>query len=833
MKIYFTPAVKSYTNNRQQNKHEPNKRLTKDYSYNPAAYRDFNISFGARLFRTPENFYEQDFNKDGMPKSLHRYIYSPDNHNFRKTIPPSQAMKEVFGSISDMQSLEEVKAAFPDEPLFSDLHSQSSRKARIGLLGKLALLRSDEDYANKSLFKNGKDDLGMYILKKIYVEGKTLKEINKDFQRDKSVVYNGLSDIQYTDVKAFGIKFPKQDFWKSFIATREDFPYVYIPRTVEGVRKTSNSPVVKNVENTVKPQTKKRFEDIKDWEIDKISDALLEGMGDQKETEKLLKKRNLKDTESLNFVAKYMGEINSVVLEKLHVSEEMKEFFDNYENLSKSQKQKFKDYWKSPETKELRSIVMSSTIRFFFDVYGVDGNNEEFQELLEYARGIKAKREARQLEHNRIQAEYDEMFRNLDAEDQLANFEPEEQLVSIEPEQKSEVFDEQLQKQADKFNGKVYTFNLADGTKISIVANLQEIMAQKYANEFRFLPKSFSQKYTNFVMKHPNVNEDYLLSLLYKVDNLLVKGEVTANKKLSDDPEENDAINRNIAMQIKEQLMPVNEVNAITEDVYKDFIKTNKKSVNIANQVLMELAVKLANSEPENMPNGLSEELLKMLDNDEDINMDLTGLCNDEIDNIVHRDILKKSSLIKKHDVAFLDLRQISKMLDVVGFKNLTASQKQFVEEQTLKYQQPLTNKEIKKITYQLIDNLINYDTENSSVLQQPYTFMYKAAQNNIPKYPQLRASLSQILQKSYVLPENTTLRYFIDEKADKNLLAAKTESIIVEILKNEPELFSLMSSIDLDNMNKYIKPFDYGLYAKMCEYRIIAATYFDIALKK
>ena len=50
---------------------------------------------------------------------------------------------------------------------------------------------------NKSLFKNGQDNLGLYILKKIYLEGKTLKEINKDFEKDISVHYKGLSPIKY------------------------------------------------------------------------------------------------------------------------------------------------------------------------------------------------------------------------------------------------------------------------------------------------------------------------------------------------------------------------------------------------------------------------------------------------------------------------------------------------------------------------------------------------------------------------------------------------------------------------------------------------------------
>ena len=88
-------------------------------------------------------------------------------------------------------------------------------------------------------------------------------------------------------------------------------------------------------------------------------------------------------------------------------------------------------------------------------------------------------------------------------------------------------------------------------------------------------------------------------------------------------------------------------------------------------------------------------------------------------------------------------------------------------------------------------------------------------------------------MQRSYVLPQNTTLRYFIDDKADKNLLEAKTERFIIELITNEPEVVSLMASIDMENMEKYIKPFDYNLFRKMCEYRLVASQYFAKASKK
>ncbi|MBQ8168656.1 hypothetical protein IJZ97_04480, partial [bacterium] len=197
-----------------------------------AAYQDYNISFGERLFRTPQNFYEQDFNEKNMPKTLHKYIYEGVDSDFKRTIPPAQAMKEAFGAMNYAKDLETIKKLFPNEPLFADLTSKPSKKSREGLLGMINLFKEDPDYVanNRTLFKNGNDDLGLYIVKKIYLEGKTLKEINKDFAKDVSVFYKGY-DIAYKDYAAFGIKFPEKPFWKSFIATREDFPYVYIPRT--------------------------------------------------------------------------------------------------------------------------------------------------------------------------------------------------------------------------------------------------------------------------------------------------------------------------------------------------------------------------------------------------------------------------------------------------------------------------------------------------------------------------------------------------------------------------------------------------------------------------
>ena len=71
----ITPMLYSNHKVPLNNKRKNNNKTTNN-SYNPIAYRDYNVNFGARLFRTPENFYEQPFNKNGMPDAMKNYLYA-------------------------------------------------------------------------------------------------------------------------------------------------------------------------------------------------------------------------------------------------------------------------------------------------------------------------------------------------------------------------------------------------------------------------------------------------------------------------------------------------------------------------------------------------------------------------------------------------------------------------------------------------------------------------------------------------------------------------------------------------------------------------------------
>ncbi len=485
------PITPFRTYNLKQNRQE-HKQNIQNSAYNPIAYND--VAFTARLFRSPEDFYSCPWNKSGMPETMKQYLNA--DYEDRQHMPPQQMLKLVFDDINETKNLEQVKRIFPDEPLFKNLTDVPNKKSKTGILAEIDLMKEE----NKSLFKNGKDNLGHYIIKKIYIEGKTLKEINEDFDKDKSVYYSGLSPIEYDTLRAFGIKFPNQSFWKSFTHNRTNFNYTYTPRKpIE--RSASNGKTV----TAPAPRLRKRFEGVKDWEMDRLAEALNRGNGNIDETRKQLKKSSVRDEASLNFVAKYMSEINSVVLERLQVSPEMRAFFENPENISKSQKQKLDAYWQNSERRELRSIIMKDTIQWFFNAYGVDGQNDEFKELLDYAHNIKPNR-IRQMEelqkaHDIKQAYYDEMFAELDAQ---------EQTIELAAEKQPKDINELLNEVKKGYDVQEYRFNI-NNDEIVIVSNLREALRENIQNGTSFMPRAVSSKFIRYV-ESKNLPDSYILS---------------------------------------------------------------------------------------------------------------------------------------------------------------------------------------------------------------------------------------------------------------------------------------------------------------------------------
>ena len=507
-KVSYLPLTARYT----QNKPAKNCRTTNSNSMpylTQFAYRDYGISFAGQINRSPANFYE--FNKKNLPDTMKEYLNA--DYEDRQNMPPAQMMKLVYGDLNEINSLDFVPRLFPDEPLFADLTDRPKRNARKGLVSEFEALR--DEMKDEPLFKDGSSNLGMYLLRKIYLEGKQRKEINKDFYNDLSDTYKGLitSPVDYSTFSAYGIKFPKTPFWNSFVVTRDDWNYVYKPRKAferSGISQKHELSFEDLKKESIQQKIPPKFK-LNDFEVDKMTDAIVDGSGSLDVARKNLKRKGIKDPEKLTFVSKYFGEIMSVALEKIHASDEMKDFFANYDSLNKKQREKFNAYWHSnSQMRTLQSIAVSDTIKLFFEAYGADGNNEEFRDLLNYAASIKPEREARKAEHDRIQAEYEELFAQLDDEQEVQ----EKPLVPLSQEKLNEM----LKEEAIKGGAEVFEFVSPEGDHYSCVCNVDEVFTRNLKAETLLLPSSFVNKYTRFMLSSPLATPEYKKSIALMVD---------------------------------------------------------------------------------------------------------------------------------------------------------------------------------------------------------------------------------------------------------------------------------------------------------------------------
>ena len=183
--------------------------------------------FGARLNRTPENFYGQSFNMEKMPQTMKNYLM--EDFDVRCHMTPMQIQKKAFEYVGISENIGDVKSIYPNEPLFDDLKTLDTIRPKSGYL---LTLRS-KGAKNNDVLKT-EEDLTVYLLKKIYLEGKDLKEINEDFNSDVKDEYKTPMREEdgkpvyfiYSTLKSLGVHFPEKSYWKSLQATRQDKEYI-------------------------------------------------------------------------------------------------------------------------------------------------------------------------------------------------------------------------------------------------------------------------------------------------------------------------------------------------------------------------------------------------------------------------------------------------------------------------------------------------------------------------------------------------------------------------------------------------------------------------------
>lgn len=476
--------------------------------YTQGYYQDYNLKISFKGGRNPQDFYE--YNKGRMPKTMNDYLHQ--NYSEHSNLAPVQLMSEAFDDLSVASTVDDIKELYPNEEKFAQLKPANYAAAKTGILRKIYEIKEMSENP-EPLFKDGCDDLTTYIVKKIYLEGKTVKEIDKDFEKDINPIYelaakaidttkadkNESKYFSNSTTYSLGIRFPKVDFWNSFISTRDDYARTKRIKTASG--KFVNASSKEGIGETGKKIQKKteslpRKYNFNKTNLKRLSDTIVNSKGDASKALKEVKhKSNNKD--ELTFLQQYWSPIMSIATEKIHLSEELIDFnqsrnqtlqvsndaIDKFINgiaLYNKEKTPMKIFWdERTDLKEHFSNAISDTIILFTETFGADGKNKEFEDLLAYAASIKPARELQKLEHDKIQAEYDKLA---------------EELSPIDNGNTVTKVEEKAEKKIIEQEKPVYKY-VINGEQVILPFDLEEKVNLIFKNEFGILPSKFTKTY--------------------------------------------------------------------------------------------------------------------------------------------------------------------------------------------------------------------------------------------------------------------------------------------------------------------------------------------------
>ena len=218
MKVQSINSTRFYYSNliiNNENKKRENNNIT-----NPIP----SISFEARVDKGLERFYE--VNAARMPQTVKTYIESLKD---KSGLSPLMAQKLAFAKLAGASCVEEIKNLFPDEKLFKNLINPEQSKATRGILGVFRENKELLNLCNQGILANN-ENLTVYLVKKIFLEGKTLDEMNEDLKKEGNPEFlelynqkeNGVM-LRSSTLKALGIEQPEFEYLQSLRYTRDGY----------------------------------------------------------------------------------------------------------------------------------------------------------------------------------------------------------------------------------------------------------------------------------------------------------------------------------------------------------------------------------------------------------------------------------------------------------------------------------------------------------------------------------------------------------------------------------------------------------------------------------
>ena len=191
-------------------------------------FNDHLVSFcGDRVEKTLSSFYRR--NDFRMPKTVEKYVREMED---RDALTPLEAQQVAFAKLAsdDIKTVQDVKNAYPNEPLFENLVDIENTKATRGILNTYRTNKDLLKLMDKSILKD-KQDLTVYLVKKFFLEAKTIDEVNQDLEKDFDEDFKAdfkrknpnSKYIHSGTLESFGIKLPDDNYLTSLRYTRDGY----------------------------------------------------------------------------------------------------------------------------------------------------------------------------------------------------------------------------------------------------------------------------------------------------------------------------------------------------------------------------------------------------------------------------------------------------------------------------------------------------------------------------------------------------------------------------------------------------------------------------------
>ena len=152
------------------------------------------MNFTARVNKDLTSFIER--NKENLPHSVLSYVSNLSDEQ-KELISPLEAQRNAFEYLSICETVDDIKDAYSEEPLFKDLKTVGELKSKRGFLYDIRLMQDDLKEANETVLVCEDKDLTVYLVKKVFLEGKTIDEINQDLDNDLNPAFKKEENDKY------------------------------------------------------------------------------------------------------------------------------------------------------------------------------------------------------------------------------------------------------------------------------------------------------------------------------------------------------------------------------------------------------------------------------------------------------------------------------------------------------------------------------------------------------------------------------------------------------------------------------------------------------------